>query len=74
MHRVGSVHTTGLDLSESIMNLDNQRTIEPGLLVTVHPMTATGNWRQLFVGETYFLHPDRLELLNKCDEEIAVLE
>lgn len=74
MKGVGSAHTTGLDLSESIMNLDNQRVIEPGLLLTVHPMTATGDWRQLFVGESYFLHPDRLEMLNDCDEEIAVVD
>ncbi len=74
MKGVGCAHTTGLDLSESIMNLDNQRTIEPGLLVTVHPMTATGDWRQLFVGESYFLHSDRLELLNQCEDEIAVLK
>ena len=73
MKGVGSVHTTGLDLSESTMNLDNERKIEPGLLVTVHPMMATGDWRQLFVGESYFLHEDRLERLNHCDEEIAVL-
>ena len=73
MKGVGSAHTTGLDLSESIMNLDNQRVIQPGLLLTVHPMTATGDWRQLFVGESYFLHPDRLEMLNDCDEEIAIV-
>ncbi|MBT3349742.1 MAG: aminopeptidase P family protein [Nitrospinaceae bacterium] len=73
MKGVGSAHTTGLDLSESIMNLDNKRIIEPGLLLTVHPMTATGDWRQLFVGESYFLHADRLEMLNDCDEEIAVV-
>ncbi len=74
MKGVGSAHTTGLDLSESIMNLDNQRMIEPGLLVTVHPMIATGDWRQLFAGETYFLHSDNLELLNHCEEEITVLK
>jgi Xaa-Pro aminopeptidase len=74
MKGVGSAHTTGLDLSESIMNLDNQRTIDSGLLITVHPMTATGDWRQLFVGESYFLHSDRLELLNHCEEEIAILK
>jgi Xaa-Pro aminopeptidase len=73
MKGVGSAHTTGLDLSESIMNLDNRRRIEPGLLVTVHPMTATGDWRQLFVGETYFLHTDRLEMLNHCEEEISII-
>lgn len=73
MKGVGSAHTTGLDLSESTMNLDNERKIEPGLLVTVHPMMATGDWRQLFVGESYFLHEDRLERLNHCGEEIAVL-
>lgn len=73
MKGVGSAHTSGLDLSESIMNLDNRRVVEPGLLLTVHPMTATGDWRQLFVGESYFLHPDRLEMLNDCDEEIAVV-
>ena|GEM_PF-948189 len=73
MKGVGSAHTTGLDLSESIMNIDNQRVIEPGLLLTVHPMTATGDWRQLFVGESYFLHSDRLEMLNDCDEEIAIV-
>ncbi len=74
MKGVGSAHTTGLDLSESIMNLDNKRKIEAGLLLTVHPMTATGDWRQLFVGESYFLHSDRLEMLNHCSEEIAVLK
>ena len=73
MKGVGSVHTTGLDLSESTMNLDNERKIEPRLLVTVHPMMATGDWRQLFVGESYFLHEDRLERLNHCGEESAVL-
>mgnify|MGYP001306211307 CR=1 FL=1 len=74
MKGVGSAHTTGLDLSESIMNLDNKRKIEAGLLLTVHPMTATGDWRQLFVGESYFLHSDRLEMLNHCSEVIAVLK
>ena len=74
MKGVGSAHTTGLDLSESIMNFDNKRKIEAGLLLTVHPMTATGDWRQLFVGESYFLHSDRLEMLNHCSEEIAVLK
>lgn len=74
MKGVGSAHTTGLDLSESLMNRENPRVIEPGLLVTVHPMTETGDFRQLFVGETYFLHPDRLEMLNRCGEEIAVLK
>jgi Xaa-Pro aminopeptidase len=73
MKGVGSAHTTGLDLSESIMNLENRRRIEPGLLVTVHPMTARGDWRQLFVGETYFLNSDRLEMLNQCEEEIAII-
>lgn len=74
MKGIGSAHTIGLDLSESFINLDNRRTIEPGFLVTVHPMVATGDWRQLFIGETYFVHAGGLEMLNKCDEEIAVLD
>ena len=74
MKGLGSAHTTGLDLSESIMNLGNERKSEAGLLITVHPMTATGEWRQLFVGESYFLHSGRLEILNHCSEEIVVLK
>lgn len=74
MKGIGSAHTIGLDLSESFINLDNRRNVEPGFLVTVHPMVATGDWRQLFIGETYFVHTDRLEALNKCGEEIVGLD
>ncbi len=73
MKGIGSVHTTGLDLSESIMNLESDREIEPGLLVTIHPMTEIGEWRQLFVGETYFVGEEGPEPLNHCSEEIAVI-
>ncbi len=74
MKGIGSAHTIGLDLSESFINLDNRRKVEPGFLVTVHPMVGTGDWRQLFIGETYFVHTDRLEALNRCGEEIVVLD
>src|SRR5208282_5995964 len=56
MKGIGSAHTIGLDLSESFINLDNGRKVEPGFLVTIHPMVATGDWRQLFIGETFFVH------------------
>jgi Xaa-Pro dipeptidase len=74
MKGIGSAHTAGLDLSESFINLDNPRRVEAGFLVTIHPMVATGEWRQLFIGETCFVHADRLEMLNKADEAIAVLD
>lgn len=73
MKGVGSAHTTGLDLSESMMNLESDRKVEPGLLVTVHPMIATGEWRQLFVGETYFVDDEGPKLLNQCEEEMVIL-
>ena len=74
MKGIGSAHTIGLDLSESFINLDNRRIVEPGFLVTMHPMVATSDWRQLFIGETFFVHPTGLEALNKAGEEIAVLD
>jgi Xaa-Pro aminopeptidase len=74
MKGIGSAHTAGLDLSESFINLDNPRTVEPGFLVTLHPMVATGDWRQLFVGETYFVNGSGYEALNKENEEIAILD
>lgn len=74
MKSVGSAHTIGLDLSESIVNLDNAQRVAAGCAVTLHPMVATGDWRQLFVGETYFVHPDGVEALNRCDESLAVLD
>lgn len=67
-------HTLGLDLSESIITPENRKKVEAGSLVTVHPMVATGDWRQLFVGETYFVHKDRVEALNKTDEAILVAD
>ncbi len=67
-------HTLGLDLSESIITPENQKKVEQGFLVTVHPMVATGDWRQLFVGETYFVHKDGVEALNKIDEAILVVD
>jgi Xaa-Pro aminopeptidase len=70
---VGSVHTTGLDLSEGALNLESDRVVEPGLLVTIHPMTNIGEWRQLFVGETYIVGERGPEPLNHCSEEIAVI-
>ncbi len=73
MKGVGSVHTTGLDLSETLMNLESDREIEPGLLVTIHPMTNIGEWRQLFVGETYFVGEKGPEPMNRCSEEIAII-
>ena len=67
-------HTLGLDLSEAIIHPENRKQVEAGYLVTLHPMVATGDWRQLFVGETYFVHRDGVETLNKTDEAILVVD
>ncbi|MEK6711439.1 MAG: M24 family metallopeptidase [Nitrospinota bacterium] len=73
MKDVGSVHTTGLDLSELLIMTSTEMRAEEGMLITLHPMIATGEWRQLFIGETYVITADGYERLNHCPEEIAVI-
>jgi Xaa-Pro aminopeptidase len=74
MKDFGSVHTTGLDLSELVVVPTTEAPVEPGMLITLHPMISTGDRRQLFVGETYAVTPDGYEALSRCGEEIAVIE
>lgn len=74
MKNFGSVHTTGLDLSELIVMPATEAPVEPGMLITLHPMISTGDRRQLFVGETYAVTPGGYEILNHCGEEIVVIE
>ncbi len=73
MKEAGSGHFAGLDLSESPMTLDSKVILEPGMLVTLHPMVPTGEWRQMFIGETYVVTPDGHEMLNHCKEEIIII-
>lgn len=74
MKDFGSIHTTGLDLSEQIIMTTTEGLIEPGMLITLHPMISIGDWRQLFVGETYAVTGNGHEMLNHCDEGVAVVE
>ncbi|OGL63868.1 MAG: hypothetical protein A3J27_05125 [Candidatus Tectomicrobia bacterium RIFCSPLOWO2_12_FULL_69_37] len=74
MKDFGSVHTTGLDLSELIIMTATEGHVEPGMLITLHPMISTGDWRQLFVGETYAVTQTGCEALNRCGEAIAVVD
>jgi Xaa-Pro aminopeptidase len=71
MKGVGSAHTIGLDLSESIINLVNPGEVEEGQILTMHPMVEIGDWRQLFVGETYIAESDGVESLTKFGDEIV---
>ena len=66
MKDFGCVHTTGLDLSELIIMTTTEGHVEPGMLITLHPMISTGDWRQLFVGETYAVTQNGYEALNRC--------
>ena len=74
MKGAGSGHFAGLDLSEGLMVPESKTVLEPGMTVTLHPMVPTGDWRQLFVGETYVVTPDGHEAVNHCKEEIHIVK
>lgn len=73
MKGVGSAHTIGLDLSETFMNLTNPGVVEIDQIVTMHPMVTIGDWRQLFVGETYVVNSDGPESLTKFEDQIVCI-
>ena len=72
MKDVAGAHTIGLDLSEAVFNRNNPGVVADRMLVTVHPMIDLGEWRQLFVGETYLVN-EGVESLSRYDDEIFVL-
>ncbi|MDP6279531.1 MAG: Xaa-Pro peptidase family protein [Nitrospinota bacterium] len=69
----GLVHITGLDLTDYMITPKSTGTIEPGMVITVHPMYQLGPDRQIFWGESYLVTDSGFELLNRCSDELACL-
>ncbi len=69
----GLVHITGLDLTDYMITPESTGELEPGMVVTVHPMYNLGPDRQIFWGETYVITNSGFEPLNLCSDELACL-
>ncbi|MFP6869194.1 MAG: Xaa-Pro peptidase family protein [Nitrospinota bacterium] len=69
----GLVHITGLDLTDYMITPKSTGDLEPGMVVTVHPMFNLGRDRQIFWGETYLVKENGYVPLNKCSDELACL-
>ena len=69
----GLVHITGLDLTDSMITPMSVGNLEPGMVVTVHPMYNLGPDRQIFWGETYVVTENGFDPLNCCSDELACL-
>lgn len=69
----GLVHITGLDLTDYMITPKSVGDLEPGMVVTVHPMYNLGPDRQIFWGETYVVTENGFDPLNCCSDELACL-
>ncbi len=69
----GLVHLTGLDLTDYMITPASQGELEPGMVVTTHPMFNLGPDRQIFWGETHLVTEDGHEPLNRSTDELACL-
>ena len=69
----GLVHITGLDLTDYMITPKSEGDLEPGMVVTVHPMYNLGPDRQIFWGETYVVTENGFDPLNCCSDELACL-
>lgn len=69
----GLVHLTGLDLTDYMITPASQGALEPGMVVTTHPMFNLGPDRQIFWGETYLVTDKGHEPLNTSADMLACL-
>ena len=69
----GLVHLTGLDLTDYMITPLSEGELEPGMVVTTHPMFNLGPNRQIFWGETYLVTDDGHEPLNTSTDELVCL-
>jgi len=69
----GLVHLTGLDLTDYMITPLSEGDLEPGMVVTTHPMFNLGPNRQIFWGETYLVTDDGHEPLNTSTDELVCL-
>ena len=69
----GLVHLTGLDLTDYMITPVSDGDLEPGMVVTTHPMFNLGSNRQIFWGETYLVTDGGYEPLNTSTDELVCL-
>jgi len=73
MKDIACAHTIGLDLSEQVITLKSPGAVTAGMVVTVHPMIALSDGRQMFVGDTVLVGASGVERLGAVSDDIAVI-